>query len=81
MNMQKSWQAERFRLDLHKKYNQLSFGMQTMLTTLMGVASKAKAIILDEPLLGFDAVMRSEFYEMLYDSFEKHPKLIIVSTT
>lgn len=72
--------AERFRLDLHKKYNQLSFGMQTMLTTLMGLASKAKVVILDEPLLGFDAVMRSEFYEMLYDSFEKHPKLIIVST-
>lgn len=72
--------AKRFRLDLDKKYNQMSFGMQTMLTTLMGLASNAKVVILDEPLLGFDAVMRNEFYEMLNDSFEKHPKLIIVST-
>lgn len=72
--------ANRFQLDLHKKYKQLSFGMQTMLTTLMGLASNANVVILDEPLLGFDAVMRKEFYEMLNDSFEKHPKLIIVST-
>lgn len=35
---------------------------------------------MDEPVLGFDAIMRVEFYEMLAESFEKHPRIIIVST-
>jgi ABC-type multidrug transport system, ATPase component len=71
---------QKFRLDKKKRYRQLSFGMQTMLTTLMSLASNSKVVILDEPVLGFDAVMRSQFYELLTDSFENHPRLIIVST-
>jgi ABC-2 type transport system ATP-binding protein len=71
---------EKFQLDKKKKYNHLSFGMQTMLTTLISLASNSKVVILDEPVLGFDAIMRSQFYELLTDSFENHPRLIIVST-
>jgi ABC-2 type transport system ATP-binding protein len=37
-------------------------------------------LILDEPVLGFDAIMRSQFYELLSDSFENHSRLILVST-
>ena len=71
---------QKFQLDKKKKYNQLSFGMQTMLTTLISLASNSKVVILDEPVLGFDAIMRSQFYELLTDSFKNHPRLIIVST-
>ena len=71
---------QKFQLNKKKKYNQLSFGMQTMLTTLISLASNSKVVILDEPVLGFDAIMRSQFYELLTDSFENHPRLIIVST-
>ena len=71
---------QKFQLDKKKKYNQLSFGMQTMLNTLIGLASNSKVVILDEPVLGFDAIMRSQFYELLSDSFESHPRLIIIST-
>lgn len=71
---------QKFQLNKKKKYNQLSFGMQTMLTTLISLASNSKVVILDEPVLGFDAIMRSQFYELLSDSFESHPRLIIVST-
>jgi ABC-2 type transport system ATP-binding protein len=71
---------QKFQLDRKKKYNQLSFGMQTMLTTLISLASNSKVVILDEPVLGFDAIMRNQFYELLIDSFENHPRLIIVST-
>lgn len=70
----------KFRLDEKKKYNQLSFGMQIMITTLLSLASNSKVVILDEPVLGFDAIMRNQFYELLNDSFENHPRLIIVST-
>lgn len=71
---------QKFQLDKKKKYSHLSFGMQTMLTTLISLASNSKVVILDEPVLGFDAIMRSQFYELLSDSFESHPRLIIVST-
>jgi len=70
----------RFKLDKEKKYKQLSFGMQTMVTTLLSLASKAKIIILDEPVLGFDAFMREQFYDLLQESFDNNPRLIIVST-
>ena len=33
---------QKFKLDKNKKYNQLSFGMQTMLTTLLSLASNSK---------------------------------------
>ncbi len=71
---------KKFKLDKNKKYKQLSFGMQTMFTTLLSLASRAKVVILDEPVLGFDAIMRERFYEMLQLSFEYNPRIIIVST-
>ncbi len=71
---------QKFQLNKKKKYNQLSFGMKTMVTTLISLASNSKVVILDEPVLGFDAITRSQFYELLSDSFQNHPRLIIVST-
>ncbi|MHB8062001.1 MAG: ATP-binding cassette domain-containing protein [Ruminiclostridium sp.] len=71
---------KKFKLDKNKKYKQLSFGMQTMLTTLLSLSSNSKVVILDEPVLGFDAIMRERFYELLQTSFEYHPRIIIVST-
>ena len=71
---------ERFELDGKKKFNQLSLGMKTMVSTIICFASNKSAILLDEPVLGFDAIMRVEFYEMLTESFKKHPRVMIVST-
>ncbi|MFR2345607.1 MAG: ABC transporter ATP-binding protein, partial [Acutalibacteraceae bacterium] len=39
-----------------------------------------RVILLDEPVLGFDAIMRVEFYDMLAESFRRHPRVILVST-
>lgn len=72
--------ADRFHLEHKKRYNQLSFGMQTMLTTLISLASTSNVVLLDEPVLGFDAIMRIQFYDMLLQSYINHPKIIIVST-
>ena len=71
---------ERFELDGKKKFKQLSLGMKTMVSTMICLASKKEVILLDEPVLGFDAIMRVEFYDMLTESFQKHPRMIIVST-
>lgn len=71
---------ERFELDGKKKFHHLSLGMKTMVSTIICLASNKKVILLDEPVLGFDAIMRMEFYDMLLQSFQKHPRIIIVST-
>ena len=71
---------ERFELDGKKKFHQLSLGMKTMVSTIICLASNKSVVLLDEPVLGFDAIMRVEFYDMLTESFQKHPRIIIVST-
>ena len=71
---------DRFELDGKKKFNHLSLGMKTMVSTIICLASNKDVILLDEPVLGFDAIMRVEFYDMLTESFRKHPRIIIVST-
>ena len=71
---------ERFELEGKKKFHHLSLGMKTMVSTIICLASNKNAILLDEPVLGFDAIMRVEFYDMLTESFRKHPRIIIVST-
>src|SRR5699024_5106091 len=71
---------QKFKLDKKKKFKQLSFGMQTMVATIAGLASNSKVVMLDEPVLGFDAIMRNQFNKLLLESFERHPRIIIVST-
>lgn len=76
-----AWEMmERFELEGKKKFNHLSLGMKTMVSTIICLASNKEVVLLDEPVLGFDAIMRVEFYDMLTESFKKHPRIIIVST-
>ena len=70
----------KFNLDANKKYKKLSFGMKTMLTTIISLSNNSEVILLDEPTLGFDAIMRDQFNTLLLESYEKHPRVIIVST-
>jgi ABC-2 type transport system ATP-binding protein len=72
--------ARRFNLELHKRYKRLSFGMKAMVNTLIAMSSGKDIIILDEPVLGFDPVMRRTFYELLQESCDAKPKTVIVST-
>jgi ABC-2 type transport system ATP-binding protein len=72
--------TERFELDTKKKFKQLSFGMKTMLTAIITLSNKSKVILLDEPTLGFDAIMRDQFNTLLLESYHAHPRLLIVST-
>ena len=72
--------AVRLKLSPDKKFKQLSFGMKTMLTTIITLSNNADVILLDEPTLGFDAIMRDQFNSLLLESFGTHPRIIIVST-
>ena len=71
---------ERFELDGKKKFHHLSLGMKTMVSTIICLANNKEVVLLDEPVLGLDAMMRVEFYDMLTASFQKHPRIVIVST-
>ena len=70
----------RFNLDPKKRYTKLSFGMKSMVTAIITLASNADVVLLDEPTLGFDAIMRSQFNALLMESYGANPRLIIVST-
>ena len=72
--------TKRFELDTKKKFKQLSFGMKTMLTTIITLANTSDIILLDEPTLGFDAIMRDQFNTLLLESYHAHPRILIVST-
>jgi len=72
--------TERFELKPRRKYKGLSFGMKTMLTTIITLANNSRTILLDEPTLGFDPIMRDQFNTLLMDSYSHHPRLIVVST-
>jgi len=72
--------TEKFELNPEKKFKKLSFGMKTMLTTILLLANNSLAILLDEPTLGFDAIMRSQFNTLLLESYHARPRIIIVST-
>ena len=69
-----------FELDGNKKYNQLSFGMKTMVSNVLALADVNDVVLLDEPTLGFDPVIRQRFYQMVLKSYEKYPRIIIIST-
>lgn len=72
--------VDKFKLDKRKKYNALSFGMKTMVTTLISLSNSSDIVLLDEPVLGFDAIMRAQFYALLQESFSAHERIIVVST-
>lgn len=71
---------EVFKLPVNKNASKLSTGMKTALQLVIGLASQADITILDEPTNGLDAAMRKKFYQLLLDSYDEYPRLILVST-
>ncbi|GHT95578.1 ABC transporter ATP-binding protein [Spirochaetia bacterium] len=63
--------SRRFNLDQKKRFKSLSFGMKAMANTLIALASGREVLLLDEPVLGFDPIMRKTFYEMLQESAQQ----------
>ncbi|WDV44898.1 ABC transporter ATP-binding protein [Clostridiaceae bacterium M8S5] len=71
---------ERFDLDIYKKYNKLSKGMQTSVGIIIGLASRAPITLFDEPYSGLDPVARELFYELLLEDYDENPRTIIISS-
>lgn len=83
----KNWDREyenflvkEFNLNTRKKVLKLSTGNQTIVGLIIGLASRSRITMFDEPTLGLDAAVRYKFYNLLLEDYEKNPRTIIVST-
>lgn len=76
----KDFLIEKFKVDKKKKYEKLSRGNQTIIGLILGLACRGRITIFDEPSIGLDAAYREEFYKLLLEDYEKHPRTIIIST-
>lgn len=71
---------ESFKLDVKKKVKTLSKGMLSMVTIIIGLASKADITILDEPVAGLDVVAREKFYKLLIEEQAETGRTFVIST-
>ncbi len=69
-----------FQVPIKKHFPQLSRGYQTMVGLIIGLAGRSPYTFFDEPSLGLDAANRDDFYRVLLEDFEAHPRTIIIST-
>jgi len=72
--------SQKFNLDTTKKFKHLSTGYRTIAKVVLTLASRAEVMILDEPVLGIDALYRKVFYEELKKTQIQNNNLIILAT-
>lgn len=69
-----------FHLDVKKRIGKLSKGMVSMLTIIVGLASKADITFLDEPTSGLDVIAREKFYQLLMEEYTETNRTFVIST-
>ncbi len=62
------------------RVKELSKGMVTQLNLALVIAIDAKLLVLDEPTLGLDILMRKQFYETLLNDYYDGERTILVTT-
>ena len=72
--------AGKFELNTGKKIKSLSTGYASIFKLITALATNAKYILLDEPILGLDANHRDLFYKTLIEKYSENPCTIVVST-
>lgn len=72
--------SSNFELNINKKIKGLSTGYGSIFKAIVALASKAKIIVLDEPVLGLDAYHRDMLYKEILSNYIEEPKTIIIST-
>ena len=72
--------AEAFGLDLRKKIGSLSTGYRSVYQLVVGLSLDVDYLLLDEPVLGFDANHRELFYKLLLDDYLEKQRTVIIAT-
>lgn len=86
-NVHPNWDTEaadalisRFDLPLQQKVGALSRGMQGKLALALAMASHPKLLILDDPTMGLDAVVRREFIESIVGVLQETGTTVFLSS-
>lgn len=72
--------SEQFSLNTNKKTRSLSTGYKSIFKIIVALATNAKYLLFDEPILGLDANHRDLFYKLLIENYDKNSQTIIIST-
>ncbi|MCK5114952.1 MAG: ABC transporter ATP-binding protein [Phycisphaerae bacterium] len=69
-----------FRLPLDRKVKKLSTGMRAQLNLALALAANPELLILDDPTLGLDTIVRRQFLELAIDLIQKQGRTILFSS-
>ena len=72
--------SRKFDLDINKRFKHLSTGYKTIAKVILTLASGAPVMILDEPVLGIDAIYRKAFYDELLKLHKQRQNLVIIAS-
>lgn len=71
---------DHFQLDRKKKIRHLSKGQHAQVSLALGIAPDPELLILDDPTLGLDTVVRRDFLESLIQIIQKKGRTIFLSS-
>jgi ABC-2 type transport system ATP-binding protein len=71
---------ELFRLPMDRKVKELSTGMRAQLNLCLAMAINPELLILDDPTLGLDTVVRRQFLELAIDVIQREGRTILFSS-
>jgi len=71
---------EVFRLPRERKVKQLSQGMRAQLNLALALAVDPEVLVLDDPTLGLDTVVRRQFLELAIDLIQRQGRTILFSS-
>jgi len=71
---------EFFKIDINKKYNQLSKGQRIRIYLMIAIAQNTDYIILDEPTAGLDPILKNRLLNLLKQEIVKRKVTIIISS-
>ncbi|MFI3326410.1 MAG: ABC transporter ATP-binding protein [Clostridia bacterium] len=69
-----------FKLEEKMRYKALSLGMKSMFNFSVALATRSKITMLDEPVLGMDAAVRKDMYDILLRDYYENPRTFIISS-
>ena len=73
-------ECERMELPMKKKIKDFSSGMKRKLQILTALSHNADLLVLDEPTVGLDVLVRDEILELLQDYMKTEERSIIISS-
>ncbi|MBM6698779.1 ABC transporter ATP-binding protein [Bifidobacterium pullorum subsp. saeculare] len=67
-------------IDPASRFHQLPLGRRMMVRLAAALAVPAEVLLLDEPMLGLDAVNRSLFHRLVLEAVAERPRTIVMAT-